>query len=414
MTDASSFGFLPGKDAAENTQILNDLLAANADVTVTVPGIYDLIGPVFLNSHNHLTFAPGTTVRRIPGPPARNTNLFINRGAFTGVRNEDISLKGLHLVTSGVEHSSPTPDWAGTVTGLRGHVAFLYVRDLVISNMTVSDLGAGDYAIQVSDFENVLIERVRAEGLKDGVHFGPGRHFILRDCAFRTYDDDIALNCSDYSVSNPNLGTIEDGLIENITDLPGQKTDAFFLRFLVGSPRPWTKGMQVYHSDAVVNDGKMYRVVMSPDNRCYTSVTPPTQETGFAELDGITWVRTNLGYSEDELLKPFCCLNIVCRNIFLEQPRELAMLMYMDNSEFLRSYHEGSPIPEIRGIVFENLQVLKPVAHLLDCWTNIGDVTFKNCDLGGADIRIEKNKLLGEYPDPDLRFENTPHRITRK
>lgn len=414
MLFTSHSGFLPGGDAIRNTELLNRLLTENGDVTVDAPGVYDLTGPVFLNSHNHLTFAPGTTVRRVPAPDGFNCNLFINRGAFTGAYDEDISLAGLHLVTNRVEHSAPTPARSETISGLRGHVAFLYIRGLLISDMIVTDLSPCDYAIQVSDFENVRIERIHAEGLKDGVHFGPGHGFVLRDCAFRTYDDDIALNCSDYSVSNPNLGTIEDGLIENITDLPGQKTDSFFLRFLVGSPRPWTKGMQVWHSDAVVNDGKMYRVVMSPDNKCYTSLTPPTHETGFAMHDGITWVRTNLGYTEEELLKPACCRNIVCRNVYMEQPRELAMLMYMDNSEFLRSYHEGSPVPEITGIVFENLQVLKPIAHLLDCWTKIGDVTFKNCDLGGADIRIEKNKLLGDYPDPDLRFENTEHRITRK
>ncbi len=414
MVNACALGFSTENDGETNTTVLNRILCENDDVIVSFPGIYRLTGPVILNTGNHLKFGTGTTVVRERAADGDNGNLFINKGAFTAEYDEDISLEGLHLVTNGVERKDARDGGTRTITGLRGHVAFFYVKGLYVSDMLVTDLGACDYAIQISDFEDVTVENVQAEGMKDGIHFGPGKRFILKNCRFRTYDDDIALNCSDYSVSNPNIGSIEDGIIENIVDLPGQYTESMFLRILVGTPLTWHPGMTVYHSDAVINDGRMYRVVMNTDNVSYTSVTPPTHEDGFVTLDGIRWLRTNKGYSAEQLSVPAGCKNIVVKNAFLEQKRNIAVMIYTDYSEYLKSYHSGSPVPEVEGISFENVQVLKPVKHFMYIGTPVNDLQLSHCSLGDSDIEWEQNPRMAKYQAPEIGLYDTQAVIRQK
>ena len=414
MINACALGFSTENDGIKNTEVLNRLLSENSDVLVAFPGVYRLTGPVILSSGNHLRFCTGATVLRENCPDNDNGNLFINRGAYTAIPDEDISLVGLHLITDGVSHRSPTAGGTRSILGLRGHVAFLYVRRLYISDFLVTDLTAMDYAIQISDFEDVTVDNVQAEGMKDGVHFGPGKRFVLKNCRFRTYDDDIALNCADYSVSNPNFGTIEDGIIENVVDLPGLPTESMFLRILVGTPRLWEKGMTVYHSDAVVHDGKLYRVAMNTDNTPYVSDNPPTHEHGMAVVDGIRWFRTNYATPKDELLLPAECRNIVCKDVFLEQKRNIAVMVYTDYSEFLKSYHAGSTMPKVEGLSFENVQVLKPVEHFLYVGTPLTDLSFKDCHLGSADVQLEQNPRMPAYPDPDMTVLGENVKVSRK
>ena len=86
------------------------------------------------------------------------------------------------------------------------------------------------------------------KGRKDGIHFGPGKRFTIRDGIFQTFDDAIALNGQDYSTSNPEMGWIEDGIIENCYDLNQEKTVGFFCRMLAGAWIDWEKGMKVQQS----------------------------------------------------------------------------------------------------------------------------------------------------------------------
>ena len=77
---------------------------------------------------------------------------------------------------------------------------------------------------------------------------------------FKTFDDPIALNAHDYATSNPQLGWIKDGLIEDCWDLDDVDTTGFFARILAGSWCDWSQGMIVRHSDTVVNDGILSKV----------------------------------------------------------------------------------------------------------------------------------------------------------
>lgn len=392
IINASEYDFLPSNTGERNAAALNKAVGEYETVLVTVPGIYDMAGTVRLPSDTHLEFSPGVVLRRVPFADKNlEGNLFINEGAFTGRYNENISISGAHIVVNGVESAGAAPESKNVIAGLRGHIAFLYIKNLIVEDVLITDLCPKDYGIQISDFNNAEVRRVHIEGLKDGVHFGPGRGFAVHDCVFRTYDDAIALNCADYSVSNPNFGSIEDGIIENCTELPGYKTEAFFLRILVGTARRWQKGMTVYHSDAILTQSGMYRVVMRPDNTPYVTLTEPDFESGYKTLDGIQWVKTHLGYKADEIPLTADCKNIVCRNLCFENERRRGVYIYSSFDEYLRSYYRGSKLPEVKNITFENICILKPISGFLATNLRPENLHFINSSVTDADIIYEQN-----------------------
>ncbi len=402
MTDAKNYGFLPTNSGEENAQALNNAIKNEKEITVSVKGIYDISDTVYLKSGTHLYFSEGVTIRRQDNINSDDGNLFINEGAFTGVYDKDISIAGLHLITNSVQSTPEESGGTKTITGLRAHIAFLYIKDVYLSDITVTDLSLKDYAIQISDFNNAVVENCHIEGLKDGIHFGPGTNFTVRNCRFRTADDAIALNCYDYSVSNPNCGDIENGLIENCIDLKGEPTASFFIRILVGGWKDWEKGMTVYHSDAVNHNGRLYRVVMRPDNEAYISLTPPVHENGFCELDGIRWLRTHKGYEEAALPHTASCRNITVKNIVFMQPRKTQILIYSAYDEYVRSYHRGYPIPEVKNIVFSNLQVMCECENIVNIITKTDAIEFHNCYLNGSKIKQEQNSQMAPYPESEI------------
>ena len=381
--DASGYGFSPYADAAANARALQKAVTENEKITVTAPGTYNISGSIRLPSDTHLYFSPGVILRRMPLKDRLSEgNLFVNEGAFTGTFNENITIDGAHIEVNGVESAAiasegPAENIRHTpnaVTGLRGHIAFLYVKHLHINNRTINDLMSKDYGIQVSDFEDAVIENIHIEGMKDGVHFGPGRDFILRNGKFRTGDDAIALNCADYSVSNPNFGSISGGLIENCTELPGSES-SLFIRILTGTAREWKKGMSIRHSDAVRTGNGMYRAVMRPDGREYISQTEPCFDETCMELDGIFWVKTHRGYPPESIPLEAGCSNITFRGLRLEQERKLAVLIYTNDDAYLHSLYPGSAIPGVKNIRFENISILSPVERFLSVETPAENIT---------------------------------------
>lgn len=393
--DASVYGFSAGNTGRMNAAALNRAISENNNVIVSEQGVYDIEGIIKIPSDTHIKFDSGVILRRVPcADHALEGNMFINEGAYEGRYNENISLNGAHIVVNGVESAAASPESKNVIAGLRGHIAFLYIRNLFLEDIIITDLMEKDYAIQISDFENVEVRRVHLEGLKDGVHFGPGRNFAVRDSRFRTYDDAIALNCADYSVSNPNFGSISDGIIENCIELPGYKTYAFFIRILVGTARRWEKGMTVFHSDAILTEKGMYRVVMKPDNTPYVSVTQPDFDSGYCELDGIMWVRTHLGYERSEISHLAGCKNITCRDISFENPRRRGVYIYTSFDEYLRSYYKGNDIPEVNNITFDGIRILKPIEGFLATNTPVDELRIINSDFTPSDVIYEPNSQM--------------------
>ncbi len=397
MKNAKDFGFLPGADASENVLALQNAVKGGGEIAVTQPGIYDLDGTVVLESHTALRFGEGVTVRRIKNEHPGGY-VFVNKGAFTREYDTDISVSGLHLLCNGVDISGG----ATAITGLRGHVSFFYIKDLVIRDFVCPDLLASGFAIHICTFENILVENVNIEGKKDGVHLGRGKDFIIRHGRFRTFDDPIALNAHDYATSNPQLGWIENGLIEDCYDLDEETTTGFFCRILAGSWCDWREGMVVQHSDTVVNNGRLYRVIAKPDGEVYTSLTPPTHENGTLEYDGIRWCMV-----QEDVIYNCGCRNIVFKDIHLCKHRGAALSIHFDDDKWSRSVYPGSEMPVQENIVFDNLYVENTIDTLLSTVTPARGVVFRSCKLKDAKFSFHSLRREGlTYPKASLSFEN--------
>jgi len=287
--------------------------------------------------------------------------------------------------------------------GLRAQVGFIHIKDLVVENYTCTGLLHKDYGIQIADFENIRLEYLNIEGNKDGVHLGMGKGFVIRHGRFRTYDDPVALNAFDYSTSNTHVGWIEDGLVEDCYDLPQDSTVGYFCRILGGAWCEWYKGMKVQHSDTVVYNGRIYRVVMDPrDGKLYTSNTPPCHERGTECYDGINWVFTQNGSFLNT-----GCRNIVIRDIHLQKQRPHGISIDLNRDTYAQSYYPGSkPVPQ-GDILFENIYVENEIPCLLRSNYPTRDITLRNIDLKNSTIRFESAGFDDlEYPEVQLTLDN--------
>ena len=209
---ADRYGFLPGNDALANSEAFQRCLDGGGHIVVRKPGEYAVCRTLLLDGGTDLSFKDGVVLSKALGPDSIGARfVFLNRGALTREYDEDIHLQGLNIRCNGLDRGQDIP----TIVGMNCHVGFFYVKHLRIDDFTMLDLPSHDFSIQICTFEDAMVENVHIEGMKDAVHFGPGKGFAVRHGVFRTFDDPIALNAHDYTTSNPELGWIEDGVIED-------------------------------------------------------------------------------------------------------------------------------------------------------------------------------------------------------
>ena len=403
MIKASDFGFFPGNTPEKNSAALQMAADIGGEIFVDGKGIADVVFPMMVGNDTTVIFEDGLFLRRNDSGKEHNGYTIVNRGAFTKTWNRNIKILGLKLICNNVICKGEGVQSDKCVPGLRGQIAFHYVKNLEIRDFTVRDLPKFDYCIHVCTFENVLVENAYIEGLKDGVHFGGGKNFVVRNCKFRTLDDAVALNAHDYSSGNPELGWIENGLIENCEDL-SCKQIGFFSRILAGSWLNWREGMMIRHSDTVVHDGRIYRAYMQADGKEYISVTPPTHTEGTVTLDGeIAWVMVQEGTH----LNVGCC-NITFRNITLESNRHTGFKLHFDNEAPSHSVYPGSVLPVQENITFENIKVTsREMKCLMRSNTPIKNVIMKNCDLAHTRMVIYRVDVPDVcYVKGDITLEN--------
>ncbi|MBP3360923.1 MAG: hypothetical protein J6N52_08735 [Clostridia bacterium] len=379
MIILSQMGFSPENDASENYRILQKAADIGGDIYIDRSGTYDIDDTIVLKDNTSVIFCAGAVIRRQKNK-TETSYLFINEGAFTRKYNSNIRILNLTLICNDVVSENITLESKKGVPGLNAHLAFSYIKNLYIDNFQVYDLPAKDFAVQVCSFENFMIENSRIEGRKDGVHLGAGNKFAIRHCIFKTYDDPIALNAHDYATSNPQMGWIENGIIEDCYDLDDNNgTTGFFCRVLAGSWLKWEKGMEVQHSDIVEYNNRLYRVFMEPDGRIFKTLTPPTHENGLAVYDGITWCMV-----QNEVIENCGCRNIHFKDIFLQKKRPIAFSLHFDKDNFSRSYYPGSNAPVLDNIIFENIYIQNDITTFLHARTPVGNIKLINSELGGA------------------------------
>ena len=378
FTDAGLFGFSPQAKGADNTKALQSAVDRGGTITVSKPGIYQVAGTVYVGSNTSLILGAGVFLKKVAdkGP---FSHVLLNKGARTKTYDEHISIEGLQIIVNGVDARTFKDAY-----GLHGQLAFFYVKDLRISGFRCLDLGHAQYGIQICTFEDITVEDAIIKGEKDGVHLGRGKRFTIRRCEFQTGDDAVALNAHDYAVGNPELGWIEDGIVENCHDLPDptQRT-GYFCRILAGAWIDWKSGMQVQQSDTVVSNGRLYRVQANADGRVYTSTTQPTHENGSMELDGIKW-----GVVQNDVTHTCGVRNVTFRDIFLENPRT-SFSVHFDTGKYSRSYYPGAEIPKQEGIVLDDVRVLHTErTEFLHIATPIDSITVMNSSLRNSPVHF--------------------------
>jgi len=392
--DAADYGFSPSASGADNVKALQRAVDREGDIIVSKPGVYEVAGTVYVGANTSLNFGNGVFLKKVwdQGP---FSHVLLNKGALTKTYDEHISVEGLQIIVNGVDVRT-----FRDVYGLHGQIAFFYVKDLRITRFRCMDLGNWQYCIHVCTFEDLLVDDVIIKGEKDGVHLGKGRRFTIRNGTFSTGDDSVALNAHDWEIGNPELGWIENGLVENCHDLlHPEKKAGYFCRFLAGAWVDWYPGMKVQRSDTVVSEGRLYRVEAKPDGKVYTSMTRPTHLRGATVLDGITW-----GEVQEDGAHTAGVRNVTVRDCFLENPRT-AFNIFFDNDRYSRSYYPGAEIPKQEGIVLEDIRILYPErSEFLNIATPIDSITVLNSSLRNNFINFSGKSEMADFGKTTLNF----------
>lgn len=390
--DASAFGFLPENDGVTNAKALQKAVDGGGTIRVTKAGVYQIAKEILLDDNTNLIFDANVFIKKV-AQPDRFSFAFINRGAFERKTNKNIRIEGLHLIVNGVDYKDPR------ITGLCGQVSFFHVKDLRIERFRCYDVAKAQFCIQVCTFENILINDIVIHGMKDGVHLGRGKRFKVSNAEFMTFDDAVALNAHDYSTSNPELGWIEDGVVENVTDLNQFNTTGFFSRILAGSWTDWKEGMQIRRSDTVASEGRLYRCANAPDGKVYISKTRPTHKDGVKKLDDIVWVMC-----QNDVVYTAGVRNVVYRDIFLYKPRT-AFCLSFENDNYCRSYYPNAQFVKQEGLVFENIYVLHDAKKpFIAVRTPINSMVLKNCSLRQNDINFKSNSEMKDFGKSFIRM----------
>lgn len=386
FVNPADFGFLPESSGIQNTKALQKALDMGGTIIISRPGTYKLAGTVYIGSHTSLVCGHDVFIKKVDEQGVF-THVILNKGALTKTYDEHISIENLHIIVNGIDVRT-----FKEVFGLHGQVAFFYIKDLKIEGFRCMDLGAAQYGIHVCTFEDIMINDTIIKGDKDGVHLGRGKRFRISNGVFETFDDAVALNAHDYDVGNPELGWIEEGIVENCYDLDAEKTTGYFCRILAGAWKDWESGMEVQKSDTVVANNRLYRVREVADGKIYTSYTQPSHEEGTEVLDGIHWVMV-----QEDVTYTAGVRHVIFRNIFLSKAR-IAFSVHFDNDRYSRSYYPGSPVPSQEQLTFENIRILhNEKVDFLSIGTPMNVITVSNSSFNDNPIHFHGNKAMADY-----------------
>lgn len=392
FTDAADFGFSPDASAVENKKSLQKAIDQTGTVVISKPGIYEMSGTVYIGSNTSLVCGNGVFLKKV-NDEGGFTHVILNKGALTKQFDHNISIEGLQIIVNGIDVNFTD------VFGLRGHLAFFYIKDLRIERFRCMDVARGQFCIHVCTFEDVIIDDVIIKGWKDGIHLGKGSRFTIRNGVFETGDDAIALNAHDYATSNPELGWIENGLIENCYDLDKDKNSGFFCRVLAGAWIDWKEGMEVQQSDAAVSGGIIYRVQGVANGPTRKSMKRPTHKNGNQVIDGITWRAV-----QEDVVYTAGVRNVIFRDIFLEKPRT-AFSIHFDNDGHSRSYYPGAEIPKQEHLFFDNIRIKHDqLKDFISITTPIDVVTIINSSIQNNKIGFYDNSGLPDFLETKINM----------
>lgn len=372
--DAAAFGLSPKAGADVNVAALQKALDGGRRVVkVSEPGTYDIDRICLIDSDTELVFGPGTRLRK-----AKPICVALaNRAAYCGGVDSNIVVRGLSFVVNGCEREA---DPNGPAPGLQGHVSFFHVNDLEMRDFSCTDFLASQYCLQVVDFRGFTIDGFDIRGEKDGIHLNAGRDFVIRNGKLRTGDDGIAINAGEWPDFTPRMGSICDGLVENVHDLPGGRCN--FARVITGGWVQWHRGIRLQRNDLCNVGDNVYGVTPMPlGTNEYVSTTPPAHTHGvwkspeginflFLQSDGVS--RVNIS-------------NVTFRNVRMDCDRSI--FCGWETYEWARLIHPELPRDRYPAIDIRLERVAKSAK---------GPIVFGNADanVAFADCAAVDGRLL--------------------
>ena len=391
--DAAEFGFSPDAEPAANAAALQRALdGGRRTVRVTVSGVYKLDRTIFLNDETTLDCADGVVFEKAK----KYANVFANRGAFGPYRNHDITLRGVTILAKGFE---TVPGVDSPAKGLRGQIGFYGIDRLKIFNVRLDDYKKSQYAVQIVDFDGLLIDGFVLYGDKDGIHLNCGRNFVIRNGRLRTYDDGIAINAGEWPGGcTPRMGSITDGLIENVVDEPGGHCN--FARVITGVWREWYKGMPLQYRDIFAVGQDIYAVYPGKVSTNETaSFTCPTHKKGvWTSPEGINFLHV-----QSDGVKRADIRRVTFRNIRMNCERSISCSWELGG--WARLLHPSIPREDYPVIDIRLENVVKTAKGPLVSGNADADIVFERC-------RSEQGPLAAMTWSKEYRTQCPLRRIT--
>ena len=368
---AENYGVSPTNTAEENSTAMQKLLNNCGTIMLLKPGTYKFGKILKVKSNTRLLFGSGVFIDL-----SETVNGFmVNESAYSNINiDANIYIDGLSIKVNGSNLGG-----AGIV-GMNGLLNFFNVNNLVLENIKCADIPNDVFFVHLCRFYNVLIDNITAIGKKDAIHVNCGNFLTIRHGIFKTYDDPIALNAHDYPRCVPYYGLIENVLIEDCIDEADTSTTGFFCRMLGGAWADWKSGNNYRHSDTIVTENGIYRMIGSGTTE-YTSTVKPTHTSGeVTESDGITWRFIQPHF---DAIYSVGCRNITFRNILLKKNRENVFAFHYDNDSFSRSYYPNA-VPFVQtNIVFDNITCIGDITNFIYGITPVDNIKLMNSTLYG-------------------------------
>lgn len=277
---ASDYGFSTTNSADDNVTALQNAVTGGGRIYIDA-GTYDLNDTILLDSNTEILCERGTTLNKSES----YSLVFMNRGALTEEWNENISIKNINVQTNG------TGSYCTVVHGMDGHIGFYYIKNLLIENFQCLDIGSTLFTIVIHQWENVVLNNIKIEGDKDGIHFGPGHGARVINYTARCYDDGVNLNGIAYPSHCVIVGDIYDIKFIDCCDekVEGQVEGGAFLKMMGASWTDWGAGNTYKTGNITKNAGKLYQC--NNDNGFSgTAADAPTHDIGeVTGGDGIVW-----------------------------------------------------------------------------------------------------------------------------
>ena len=366
--NAMVYNVLPTNDAETNTKNMQKLLDIGGDISVTLSGVYEFSDVLQIGDNTNIHLANDVLFKR-----TSDKGLFINKGALIGETNVNINIDGLNI-DDGIN------TFTMSITGLRGLLSMYHVKNVKITNIKCENIGSIGYLTQFCDWENVIIDGIVATGRKDAVHVGRGKAMVVKNGYFKTYDDPIALNAHDYPNCVPMLGWIENVVIENCYDLSDSSTTGYFARLLGGSWLDWGEGNEYRHSDIVVSNNKLYRLIAEGSGTTsVVSIEKPTHDDGEVMYsDGLKW-----RFIQNGIIYNCGCKDVTFRDIYLQKNRPNVFSFHFDDDSYSRSYYPKSTAPIQSNILMDGLHCQSEITNLISCLTPVDSIRIVNSDLLG-------------------------------